>query len=252
MPLPVHPRTVPALRIAAAGPLYEKRSHPKRSRSIGLTHLDQNAALSAAIDLHWCLTLEPPKLKAFEPQARRKHSIGQFADARRSYRRQPRYSKRNLGNSILAFVCFDKQQRIPVLQLPLQSSGLGRMGDQLRSDDRRRTARPLKNPSSRGTSDHPRSRPASFVQMFSHPGHAGGVAARASSPILLTLDCDSILCSTWRAEVDGVGAAGDRPAGESSSPSSRSACCHARHEPVRDTWIVRNRGWSEGREQRRG
>jgi len=142
------------------------------------------------IDLHWCLTIEPPKIRAFE-QKPKEHA----ADTSRMLAELQKTAMilgGHLGSS-LGLRLLDKNAAFQFFSYVFNLEEWAEV-DQLRADtgvDRQ----VVKNPVA-WHSDHLRIGKR-YVQMFSLK-----TTPEASRPCLfsslLTLDCDSILCSTWR------------------------------------------------------
>jgi type IV secretion system protein VirB4 len=154
-----------------------------------LTFLEKTAAFRR-IDLHWCLTLEPSKAKAFErePQENAADTSRMLAELQKTATILESHLGGALGlrllpkNDVFQFFSY-------LFNLEDWASE-----DQLRSDtgvDRQI----VKNPVA-WLSDHLQIGKR-HVQMFSLKA-----TPEASRPCqfssLLTLDCDSVLCSTWR------------------------------------------------------
>jgi type IV secretion system protein VirB4 len=142
------------------------------------------------IDLHWCLTLEPSKVKSFE----RKPQENNVATSRllAELQKTATLLAGNLGNSI-GLRLLDKQCTFQFFSYLFNLEDWAEWG-QLRSDatvDRQIVQNPVS-----WESDHLRIG-RRFVQMYSLK-----TTPEASRPCLfselLTLDCDSILCSTWK------------------------------------------------------
>ncbi len=180
-------------RVMSGFPLPRQKRYPKEITesfaSNRLGFLEQNAAFRR-IDLHWCLTLEPSKVKAFE--------------------RTPKDNALETSRMLT-----DLEKTASLLEGHLGSSlGLGMLGknaafqffsylfnleewaghDELRSDtgvDRQIVKCPVA-----WRSDHVQVGKR-HIQMFSLK-----TTPDASRPCLfsnlLTLDCDSVLCTTWR------------------------------------------------------
>jgi type IV secretion system protein VirB4 len=154
-----------------------------------LTFLEKTAAFRS-IDLHWCLTLEPSKAKAFErePQENTADTSRMLAELQKT----ATILESHLGNALgLRWV-----QKNDVFQFFSYLFNLEDWAsdDQLRADtgvDRQI----VKNPVA-WHSDYLQIGKR-HVQMFSLK-----TTPEASRPCqfsgLLTLDCDSVLCSTWR------------------------------------------------------
>ncbi len=154
-----------------------------------LAHLDKSAGFRR-IDLHWCLTLEPAKVKAFEqkPKENAHENSRMLADLEKTATLLQGHLGTSLGLRLLsknaAYKFFSY-----LFNLEDWASD-----DQLRSDtgvDRQI----VKNPVA-WHSDHVQVGKR-HVQMFSLKA-----TPEASRPCLfsglLSLDCDSVLCSTWR------------------------------------------------------
>ena len=142
------------------------------------------------IDLHWCLTIEPPRIKAFQQKP-----IEHAADTSRmlaELQKTATILEGHLGHS-LGLQLLDKNAAFQFFSYVFNLEEWAE-ADQLRADsgvDRQI----VKNPVA-WHSDHLRVGKR-YVQMFSLKK-----TPEASRPCLfsrlLTLDCDSILCSTWR------------------------------------------------------
>jgi type IV secretion system protein VirB4 len=154
-----------------------------------LTFLEKRAGFRR-IDLHWCLTLEPSKVKAFErkPQENTADTSRMLADLQKT----ATILEGHLGGS-LGLRLLDKNGAFRFFSYIFNLEAWSAQ-DQLRSDtgvDRQI----VKNPVA-WHSDHLQVGKRN-VQMFSLK-----TTPEASRPCLfsglLTLDCDSILCSTWR------------------------------------------------------
>jgi type IV secretion system protein VirB4 len=142
------------------------------------------------IDLHWCLTLEPSQVKVFErkPNENAVDTSRMLADLQKT----ATILDGHLGNS-LGLRLLDKNGVFQFFSYLFNLEGWSAQ-DQLRSDtgvDRQI----VKNPVA-WHSDHLQVGKR-HVQMFSLK-----TTPEASRPCLfsglLTLDCDSVLCSTWR------------------------------------------------------
>ena len=142
------------------------------------------------IDLHWCLTIEPPRINAFQ-QKPKEHA----ADTSRMLAELQKTATILEGHlsSSLGFRLLDKNAAFQFFSYVFNLEEWAE-ADQLRADtgvDRQI----VKNPVA-WHSDHLRVGKR-YVQMFSLKA-----TPEASRPCLfsslLTLDCDSILCSTWR------------------------------------------------------
>ncbi|MFZ0661255.1 MAG: type VI secretion protein [Acidobacteriaceae bacterium] len=142
------------------------------------------------LDIHWCLTIEPPRIKAFQ-QKPKEHA----ADTSRmlaELQKTATILEGHLGSS-LGLRLLDKNAAFQFFSYVFNLEEWAE-ADQLRADtgvDRQI----VKNPVA-WHSDHLRVGKR-YVQMFSLK-----TTPEASRPCLfsslLTLDCDSILCSTWR------------------------------------------------------
>ena len=154
-----------------------------------LTFLEKTASFRR-IDLHWCLTLEPSQAKAFarKPQENTANTSRMLADLQKT----ATILEGHLGNS-LGLRLLDKNA---VFQFFSYLFNLEEWAgaDRLRADtgvDRQIVNNPVA-----WHSDHLRVGDR-HVQMFSLK-----TTPEASRPCLfsglLTLDCDSVLCSTWR------------------------------------------------------
>jgi type IV secretion system protein VirB4 len=142
------------------------------------------------IDLHWCLTVEPSKVKSFErkPDENAASTSRMLAELQKT----ATLLAGNLGNSI-GLRLLDKQSTFQFFSYLFNLEDWAEWG-QLRSDtgvDRQIVQNPVS-----WESDHLRIG-RRFVQMYSMQ-----TTPEASRPCmfsgLLTMDCDSILCSTWR------------------------------------------------------
>ena len=142
------------------------------------------------IDLHWCLTLEPSKVKAFErkPQENAADTSRMLADLQKT----ATILEGHLGSS-LGLRLLDKNGAFQFFSYLFNLEEWAG-ADQLR-DDTGVDRQIVKNPVA-WHSDHLQVGKR-HVQMFSLK-----TTPEASRPCLfsglLTLDCDSILCSTWR------------------------------------------------------
>jgi type IV secretion system protein VirB4 len=154
-----------------------------------LTYLGQTAAFRR-IDLHWCLTLEPSKVKAFErrPQENAADTSRMLSDLQKT----ATILESHLGNALgLRFLPKNNVFQFFSYLFNLEDwAG----DDQLRSNtgvDRQIVKNPVAWHSDYLQIGKRR------VQMFSLK-----TTPEASRPCLfsglLTLDCDSVLCSTWR------------------------------------------------------
>jgi len=142
------------------------------------------------IDLHWCLTLEPPKVRAFEQRPKE-----QAADTSRMLAELEKTATLLEGHLGSAFGLrrLDKNATFQFFS-HLFNLEEWAADDNLHSDrgvDRQIVKSPIA-----WHSDHLRVGKR-YVQMFSLK-----MTPEASRPCLfsglLTLDCDSVLCSTWR------------------------------------------------------
>jgi type IV secretion system protein VirB4 len=154
-----------------------------------LTFLEKTAGFRR-IDLHWCLTLEPPKLKAFErkPQEHSADTSRLLAELQKS----ATILEGHLG-SLLGLRLLDKQSTFQFFSYLFNLEEWAAQS-QLRDNtgvDRQIVSNPVA-----WHSDHLRVGKR-YVQMYSLK-----TTPEASRPCLfsglLTLDCDSVLCSTWR------------------------------------------------------
>jgi len=154
-----------------------------------LSFLEKSAGFRR-IDLHWCLTLEPSKAKAFErkPQENTADTSRMLADLEKT----AVILQSHLGSS-LGLKLLDKIEAFQFFSYLFNLEDWAER-DQLRSDtsvDRQI----VKNPVA-WHSDYVQVGKR-HVQMFSLK-----TTPEASRPCLfsglMTLDCDSILCSTWR------------------------------------------------------
>lgn len=142
------------------------------------------------IDLHWCLTLEPPQVRAFahRPQEHAADNSRMLAELQKT----ATILEGHLGSS-LGLRLLDKTSVFQFFSYLFNLEEWA-AADRLRSDegvDRQIVSNPVA-----WQSDHLRVGKR-YVQMFSLK-----TTPEASRPCLfsglLTLDCDSILCSTWR------------------------------------------------------
>jgi type IV secretion system protein VirB4 len=154
-----------------------------------LEFLEQTAALRR-IDLHWCLTLEPSRVKAFDrrPQENAAATSRMVAELEKT----ATLLAGNLGSTI-GLRLLDKQGAFQFFSYLFNLEDWAEWGC-LRSDtgvDRQVVQNPVS-----WESDHLRIG-RRYVQMYSLK-----TTPEASRPCLfadlLKLDCDSILCSTWR------------------------------------------------------
>ncbi|HEX5426027.1 MAG TPA: hypothetical protein VFW94_20935 [Candidatus Acidoferrales bacterium] len=154
-----------------------------------LTFLERTAGFRR-IDLHWCLAIEPPSIKAF--QQKPKEHVADTSRMLAELQKTATILEGHLANS-LGLRLLDKNATFQFFSYVFnQEEWAG--ADQLRTDtgvDRQ----VVKNPVA-WHSDHLRVGKR-YVQMFSLK-----TTPEASRPCLfsslLTLDCDSILCSIWR------------------------------------------------------
>jgi len=154
-----------------------------------LTFLEKKAGFRR-VDLHWCLTLEPSNLKAFERKPREN-----AADTSRmlaALQKAASILESHLG-SLLGLQLLDKRIAFAFFSYLFNLEEWA-TEVQLRSDvgvDRQIVSNPVA-----WHSDHLRVGKR-YVQMFSLK-----TTPEASRPCLFsdlhTLDCDSVLCSTWR------------------------------------------------------
>lgn len=142
------------------------------------------------IDLHWCLTLEPSKVKAFEKKPAENAAVTSRMLA--ELEKTATLLAGNLASSI-GLRLLDKQSTFQFFSYLFNLEDWAESG-QLREDinlDRQIVQNPVE-----WESDHLRIG-RRFVQMYSLK-----TTPEASRPCLfadlLKLDCDSILCSTWR------------------------------------------------------
>jgi type IV secretion system protein VirB4 len=154
-----------------------------------LTHLDKTAAFRR-IDLHWCLTLEPSRAKAFQrkPEENAVDTSRMLSDLEKTATLLEGHLGSSLGLRLLG--------KADAFQFFSYLFNLEEWADrdQLREDtgvDRQIVKSPVA-----WHSDHVQVGKR-HVQMFSLK-----TTPEASRPCLfsglLTLDCDSVLCSTWR------------------------------------------------------
>src|SRR6187402_963912 len=154
-----------------------------------LRFLEQTAAFRR-IDLHWCLTLEPSKVRSFE--RRPEENVPGTSRMLAELQKTATLLAGNLGGCI-GLRLLDKQDTFQFFSYLFNLEDWAEQG-QLRGDtgvDRQIVQSPVL-----WESDHLRVGKR-FVQMYSLK-----TTPEASRPNLfadlLTLDCDSILCSTWR------------------------------------------------------
>lgn len=154
-----------------------------------LSFLESSASFRR-IDLHWCLVLEPSKLKAFErkPEENAAATSRMLAELEKT----AALIAGNLGSSI-GLRLLDRQSTFQFFSYLFNLEDWAERG-KLRSDtnvDRQIVHNPVA-----WQSDHLRIG-RRYVQMYSLK-----TTPEASRPCLfadlLKLDCDSILCSTWR------------------------------------------------------
>ena len=154
-----------------------------------LAHLSQNARFRR-IDLHWCLTLEPPKIKALsrKPDENTASNARMLADLQKTATLLEGHLASLVGLQLL-----DKKAAFQFFSYLFNLQDWAGQ-DQLRNDegiDRQVVKQPVA-----WHSDHLEIGKR-HIQMFSLQ-----MTPEASRPglfsDLLTLDCDSILCSTWR------------------------------------------------------
>jgi type IV secretion system protein VirB4 len=154
-----------------------------------LSHLDKTAGFRR-IDLHWCLTLEPSKVKAFErkPQENAVDTSRMLSDLEKTATLLEGHLSSSLGLKLLGKL--EAFQFFSYLFNLEEWAGRG----QLRGDsgvDRQIVQSPVA-----WHSDHVQVGQR-HVQMF-----ALKATPEASRPCLfsglLSLDCDSVLCTTWR------------------------------------------------------
>jgi type IV secretion system protein VirB4 len=154
-----------------------------------LAHLDKTAAFRR-IDLHWCLTLEPSRAKAF--QRKPDENVADTSRMLSDLEKTATLLQGHLGSS-LGLKLLGKAEAFQFFSYLFNlEEWSGR--DQLRSDtgvDRQIVKSPVA-----WHSDHVQIGKRQ-VQMFSLK-----TTPEASRPCLfsglLTLDCDSVLCSTWQ------------------------------------------------------
>jgi type IV secretion system protein VirB4 len=154
-----------------------------------LTFLENSAGFRR-IDLHWCLTLEPSQAKAFarKPQESAVDTSRMLVELQKS----ATILEGHLGN-LLGLRMLDKNNAFQFFSYLFNLEEWAAQS-QLRDDtdvDRQIVSNPVA-----WHSDHLRVGKR-YVQMFSLK-----TTPEASRPCLfsglLTLDCDSVLCSTWR------------------------------------------------------
>ena len=142
------------------------------------------------IDLHWCLTTEPPRIKAF--QQKPKEHVADTSRMLAELQKTAAILEGHLGSS-LGLRLLDKNATFQFFSYVFNLEEWAE-ADLLRADtgvDRQIVKNPVV-----WHSDHLRIGKR-YVQMFSlkTPPEASRPCLFSS---LLTLDCDSILCSTWR------------------------------------------------------
>ena len=142
------------------------------------------------IDLHWCLTLEPSQMKAFERKPQ--ENAAQMSRMLAELQKTATLLAGNLS-TLIGLEVLDKQSVFRFLSYLFNLEDWVDSG-QLRGDtgvDRQVVQSPVS-----WENDHLRIGKR-FVQMYSLK-----TTPEASRPCLfsdlLTLDCDTILCSTWR------------------------------------------------------
>ena len=154
-----------------------------------LDHLSQNARFRR-IDLHWCLTLEPPKVKALsrKPEENASNNTRMLADLQKTA-----ILLEGHLSSIVGLRLLKKEEVFQFFSYLFNLQDWSEQ-DKLRSNegvDRQVVKSPVA-----WHSDHLEIGKR-HIQMFSLQA-----TPEASRPglfsDLLTLDCDSILCSTWR------------------------------------------------------
>jgi type IV secretion system protein VirB4 len=154
-----------------------------------LSHLEKTAGFRR-IDLHWCLTIEPPKIRAFEqkPKEHTASTSRMLADLEKTATILVGHLGTSFGLRLL-----DKTATFNFFSYLFNLQEWVAAGE-LRGDegiDRQIVRNPVA-----WHSDHLRVGKR-YVQMFSLK-----TTPEASRPCLfsgvLSLDCDSILCSTWR------------------------------------------------------
>jgi type IV secretion system protein VirB4 len=154
-----------------------------------LAYLEKNASFRR-IDLHWCLTLEPAKAKAFErkPQEDAVDTSRMLADLQKS----AIILQSHLGSS-LGLTLLDKKETFQFFSYLFNLEEWA-SDDELRSDtgvDRQIVKSPI--------SWH-----SDYLQVGKRHVQAFSLKTtpEASRPCLfsglLNLDCDSVLCTTWR------------------------------------------------------
>ncbi len=204
-----------------------------------LDFLEQTAGFRR-IDLHWCLTIEPSQVKAFErkPEENAAQTSRMLAESAEDGDACSRESQQLHRAELL-----DKQS---AFQFFSYLFNLEDWADAASSAADTGVDRQIVQSPVSWESDHLRIG-RRFVQMYSLK-----TTPEASRPCLfadlLTLDCDSILCSTWRPKSYCDGSARDRPAGEVHQllQGRRTVSRHGRQGHC----LARHRGRSQGCEQR--
>ena len=154
-----------------------------------LRFLEQEAGFRR-MDIHWCLTIEPSKVKAFD----REPKDNAFATSRilSQLEKTATLLAGNLGG-LLGLQLLSKDQAFQFFSYLFNLEDWAEQ-DQLRTDDG--VDRQIVKSPVHWESDH-LSIGKRFVQMFSLQ-----MTPEASRPCLFSdlakLDCDSILCSTWK------------------------------------------------------
>lgn len=142
------------------------------------------------IDLHWCLTIEPPRIKAF--QQKPKEYAADTSRMLAELQKTATILEGHLGSS-LGLRLLDKNAAFQFFSYVFNLEEWAE-ADQLRADTG--VDRQIVKNTVAWHSDHLRIGKR-YVQMFSLKA-----TPESSRPCLfsslLTLDCDSILCSTWR------------------------------------------------------
>ena len=175
---------------------YELPRQKKYSNAVTQVFVDdrlgflEKTAAFRRIDLHWCLTLEPSRLKAFErkPQENAAGTSRMLVELQKA----ATILEGHLGG-MLGLRSLDKQSTFQFFSYLFNLEEWASQA-QLRDDagvDRQIVSNPVA-----WHSDHLRIGKR-YVQMYSLK-----TTPEASRPCLfsglLTLDCDSVLCSTWR------------------------------------------------------
>jgi type IV secretion system protein VirB4 len=180
-------------RVRAGFPLPRQRSYENPVTHVfveeRLNFLERNAGFRR-IDLHWCLTIEPSQIKAFERKP--KENAVQTSRLLAELQKTATLLTGNLNSSV-GLELLDKQSVFRFLSYLFNLEDWADAGE-LRADtgvDRQVVQGPVS-----WQNDHLRIG-RRFVQMYSLK-----TTPEASRPCLfadlLTLDCDSVLCSTWR------------------------------------------------------